>query len=189
MKSRLVVTNELGGQWGIRTMTRKRLLLMFSSLLWAGLVFAQATPDKAASGTLMVRGDVSTPLSLTAADLEKMPRQTVSVSDQDGTKVSYVGVLLREVLQRAGAPLGKQLRGKALSTYVLAKAHDGYQVVFTLAEVDSAFADESILIADKRDGKALFGYQGPMRLICANDKAGARSVRMLEVLEVVQLQK
>ena len=162
---------------------------MLLGILWAGLVFAQATPDKAASGTLTVRGDLPSPLSLTTTDLEKMPRQTVSVSDQDGTKVSYEGVPLREVLQRAGAPMGKQLRGKALSTYIVAKAHDGYQVVFTLAELDSAFANESILIADKRDGKALFGYQGPMRLICANDKAGARSVRMLEVLEVVQLQK
>ena len=46
-----------------------------------------------------------------------------------------------------------------------------------------------ILVADKRDGKPLFGYQGPFRLVCPNDKAGARSVRMLETLEFVRLQK
>ena len=40
------------------------------------------------------------------------------------------------VLVRAGAPVGKNLRGNALATYVVAKAHDGYQVVYSLAELD-----------------------------------------------------
>ncbi len=118
-----------------------------------------------------------------------MPRETVSIPDQDGTKVAYEGVALREILKRAGAPTDKELRGKALASYVLAKAHDGYQVVFTLAELAPEFANEQILVADKRDGKPLFGYQGPFRLVCPNDKAGARSVRMLETIEVVRLQK
>jgi hypothetical protein len=46
-----------------------------------------------------------------------------------------------------------------------------------------------VIVADKRDGKALFEYQGPLRLVIPADKAGARSVRMLEKLEVVQLRK
>ena len=155
-----------------------------------GLVFAQTPqPQTAATGTLAVTGDVATPLTLKAEDLMNMPRETVSVPEQDGTKIEYEGVALREILKRAGAPLGNQLRGKALTTYILAKAHDGYQVVFALGEVDAAFANEQILVADKRDGKPLFGYQGPLRLVCPNDKAGARSVRMLETLEVVRLQK
>jgi len=86
-------------------------------------------------------------------------------------------------------PFGKDLRGKALASYIVAKAHDGYQVVFSLGEIDAAFGNESIVVADKRDGKPLFGYQGPLRLVCANDKAGARSVRMLETLELVRLLK
>jgi hypothetical protein len=118
-----------------------------------------------------------------------MPREKASVPEQDGTEVEYEGVSLREVLKRAGAPLGGQLRGKALASYVLAKAHDGYQVVFTLGEIDAQFGNEQIIVADKRDGKPLFGYQGPFRLVCPHDKAGARSVRMLETLEFVKLQK
>ena len=85
--------------------------------------------------------------------------------------------------------MGKELRGKALASYVIAKAHDGYQVVFSLGELDTAFGNASILVADRRDGNPLFGYQGPFRIVCPNDKAGARSVRMLETLEVVRLQK
>ena len=157
--------------------------------LLAWLASAQTTTPTGGPSEITVRGDLSAPLTLKADDLAGMPRETVSVPDQDGSKVSYEGVPLREILTRAGAPLGKSLRGKALTTYVLAKAHDDYAVLFALAEVDAAFGNESILVADKRDGKPLFGYQGPFRLVCPNDKAGARSVRMLETLELVRLQK
>ena len=156
---------------------------------FAWLAAAGLAQEPAPAPLLTISGDISSPLQLRAEDFAKMPRQTVAVDEQDGTKVQYEGVLLKEVLTRAGAPLGKELRGKALASYVLAKAHDGYQVVFALAEVDASFANETILIADKRDGKALFGYQGPFRLVCPNDKAGARSVRMLESLEIVRLRK
>jgi len=159
----------------------------------AGLSFwlasAQTTTQNAAPRELTIRGDIPATLVLKADDLAGMPRETVSVADQDGTKVNYEGVSLREILKRAGVPLGKDLRGKALASYVLAKAHDGYQVVFSLGEMDDAFGNEAIIVADKRDGKPLFGYQGPFRLVCPNDKAGARSVRMLETLELVRLQK
>jgi DMSO/TMAO reductase YedYZ molybdopterin-dependent catalytic subunit len=150
------------------------------------LAFAQTQTGPA---TLTVSGDISTPLTLKVADLAAMPREKASVPDQDGTEIEYEGVALREVLKRAGAPLGGQLRGKALASYVVAKAHDGYQVVFTLGEIDAQFGNQQIIVADKRDGKPLFGYQGPFRLVCPHDKAGARSVRMLETLEFVKLQK
>jgi len=153
------------------------------------LVFAQAPQPQAGSSTLTVSGDIAAPLMLKAEDLAAMPREKVTIPDQDGTQVEYEGVPLREILKKAGAPLGNQLRGKALATYVLAKAHDGYQVVFTLGELDASFGNAKIIVADKRDGKPLFGYQGPFRLVCPDDKAGARSVRMLETLEIVRLQK
>jgi DMSO/TMAO reductase YedYZ molybdopterin-dependent catalytic subunit len=161
------------------------ILILFAT----GLIFGQAPALPPAATTLAVTGDVPTPLTLSADDLAKLPRETVSVDDQDGTKVQYEGVPLREVMKRAGAPLGNQLRGKALASYVIAKARDGYQVVFGLGELDQAFANEQIIVADKRDGKPLFGYQGPFRLVCPNDHAGARSVRMLETLELVRLLK
>ena len=163
-------------------MDRRILIVLMAG---AGLLWAEPL----ASPVLAVRGDIPAPLELKAEDLAKMPRETVTIPEQDGTRVEYEGVPLHEILKRAGAPQDKELRGKALASYVLAKAHDGYQVVFTLAEVDEAFGNEKIVVADKRDGKPLFGYQGPFRLVCPGDKAGARSVRMLETLEIVRLQK
>jgi len=162
-----------------------RVALILSTALVLPPVFAQAPPAAA----LAVQGDIAAPLSLTADDLAKMPRETVSLPAPDGSKIVYEGVTLLEVLQKAGAPMGKQLRGKALASYVLAKAHDGYQVAFTLGELDPQFGNQSILVADKRDGKPLADKQGPFRLVCPNDKEGARSVRMLEALEIVRLAK
>ena len=170
----------------LRTTLVSRIFLL---CLCATLVYGQASQQQTPPATLTVSGDIPTQLVLKADDLSKMPRETVSIPEQDGTKIEYEGVLLREILKRAGAPIEKELRGKALASYILAKARDGYQVVFTLAEVAPEFANEPILVADKRDGKPLFGYQGPFRLVCPNDKAGARSVRMLETLEIVRLQK
>jgi DMSO/TMAO reductase YedYZ molybdopterin-dependent catalytic subunit len=172
----------------MRYIRRPRAIFLVAGFsLW--LASAQTTVQNAATPELTIRGDIPGPLILKADDLARMPRETASVPDQDGTKVNYEGVPLREILKRAGVPLGKELRGKALASYVLAKARDGYQVVFSLGELDAAFGNESIIVADKRDGKPLFGYQGPLRLVCPNDKAGARSVRMLETLELVRLQK
>jgi len=165
----------------------RAIFLVAGCSFW--LASAQTTAQNTATSELTIRGDIPAALVLKADDLSRMPREAVSVPDQDGTKVNYEGVPLREILKRAGVPLGKELRGKALASYVLAKAHDGYQVVFSLGELDTAFGNEAIIVADKRDGKPLFGYQGPFRLVCPNDKAGARSVRMLETLELVRLQK
>lgn len=160
-----------------------RALLPGLTLFVAGLIFAQNPP------TLSVAGDVPMPLTLKADDLASMPRQKVSLPDARGGTVEYEGVLLRDVLKRAGAPLEGKLRRKALASYILAKAKDGYQVVFTLGEIDEQFGNDPILIADKRNGEPLPANQGPLRLVCPRDKEGARSVRMLETIELVLLQK
>jgi DMSO/TMAO reductase YedYZ molybdopterin-dependent catalytic subunit len=169
----------------IRPIVRTSLAAVLS--LW--MASAQTTAEKTALSELAVRGDVPALLALKAEDLARMPRETVTVPEQDGAKVSYEGVSLQEILKRAGVPLGKELRGKALASYIVVKARDGYQVVFSLGEMDAAFGNESIIVADKRAGKPLLGNQGPLRLVCPGDKAGARSVRMLETIEVVRLQK
>jgi hypothetical protein len=142
-----------------------------------------------APATLAVTGDVPTPLKLTVADLAAMPRSTAKVPNPAGGDYTYEGVSLAEVMKRAGAPNGGSLRGNALASYILAKASDGYQVVFTLGEIDASFGNTPILVADHRDGAPLSGNQGALRLVVPNDHEGARSVRMLETLEFVRLKK
>jgi hypothetical protein len=156
----------------------------FVSGLLAVIFLAAQEPQ----GSIQVTGAVKQSLTLMPDDLAKMPRATVRTKS-NGIETVYEGVWLHEVLKRAGVPQGSELRGKALATYVLAEAQDGYQVVFSLAELDPSFVDNEILLADTANGKPLFGAQGRFRLIASKDKPGARSVRMLTKLEVVQLRK
>lgn len=140
------------------------------------------------AATVQITGAVKQPLTLTADDLAKMPRASVRTMS-NGMETVYEGVWIHEVLKKAGVPLGTELRGKALASYVVAEAQDGYQVVFSLGELDPGFTSNEILLADTANGKPLFGAQGRFRLVASKDKAGARSVRMLTKLEVVQLRK
>jgi DMSO/TMAO reductase YedYZ molybdopterin-dependent catalytic subunit len=167
----------------------RHLRLIFTAIATlffsAALLAAQAVQEL----KIVVAGDVPTPLTLSAADLAAMPHQQADVTEQDGTKTVYDGVPLQEILKKAGIPFGRGMRGKALAGYVLAEAKDGYEVVFSLGELDADLGGTQAIVADKRDGKALFPYQGPARLVLPADKEGARSVRMLEKLEVVELRK
>ena len=160
--------------------TRRCLVV---GLLAAGLLAAEDAP-----ASVQITGAVKQEVTLTADDLAKMQRASVKTTN-NGMETVYEGVWLHEVLKKAGVPQGSELRGKALAGYVLAQAQDGYQVLFSLAELDPSFIDNEILLADTANGKPLFGAQGRFRLVVPKDKPGARSIRMLTRIEVVQLRK
>ena len=173
-------------------MIRRRNVLVSALVVLLPLIARNAIAAQAAapaSSTLKVTGEVRTPLSLSPDELKAMPRKRVEVKDEDGRAVAYEGVLVGEILKRAGAKVGSDMRGNAVATYVVASASDGYQVVFSLAEVDPVFTGSEVIVADTIDGKPLFAYQGPFRIVAPRDTRPARSIRMLERLEVVQLKK
>jgi DMSO/TMAO reductase YedYZ molybdopterin-dependent catalytic subunit len=146
--------------------------------------FAQTAP---ATAELRISGAVSTPLVLTLADLKKMPRKKLTVVNPHDKKTeAYEGVLLEEVLRKAGVPQGENLRGPSMASYVLAEAADGYRVVFSLAELDSGIVDSEVIVADTMDGAPLGEKQGPFRLVAPHEKRPARWVRMLKSITVVR---
>ena len=147
-----------------------------------------AAQDASHDATLKIGGAVSTPLVLTVQDLKKMPRKTLSVvnSHENKTEV-YEGVLVEDLLKRAGAPQGENLHGPALATYVVMEAEDGYRVVFSIAELDSGIVDSGVLVADTVDGAALPAKQGPFRVVAPHEKRPARWVRMLKSITVVRV--
>jgi DMSO/TMAO reductase YedYZ molybdopterin-dependent catalytic subunit len=135
---------------------------------------------------LKVEGAVSTPLTLTLAALSSMPRTKLKVTNpHTGKTETYEGVLLEELLRRAGAPPGQQLRGQRMTTYVEAEGTDGYRVVFAMAELDSDFMSSEVLVADTLDGSPIDPKRGQLRLIAPHDKRPARWVRMLKSITVV----
>ncbi|RYY55901.1 MAG: molybdopterin-binding protein [Chitinophagaceae bacterium] len=153
-------------------------LLLVLALPFAGLS-QTATPE----AILKVSGEVKTPLSLTKDDLAKMKRTGAILKDRDGKEVPYTGVALQDVLEMAGVTLGRELRGENLVKYVLVKCADGYEVLFSLAEIDKGFTDRVIILADESMGKPLPVAKGPFRIIVPGEKVPARS--SFQVVEIV----
>jgi DMSO/TMAO reductase YedYZ molybdopterin-dependent catalytic subunit len=146
-----------------------------------------AAPDTvAAQAVLKVEGAVPTPLSLTADDLAKMPRATAPLT-ADGTTTTYEGVLLYDILVKAGWQFGHGMTGKPMASYLIATGKDGYEVVFALPEIDPQFSGAKVIIADKADGAALPAREQPFRIVAPEDKMHARSIYSLVKLEVVRL--
>jgi len=115
-----------------------------------------------------------------------MPRKKLTVTNPHNKKTeAYEGVLLEELLHKAGVPHGEQLRGSAMATYVIAEAEDGYQVAFSLAELDSGILDSEIIVADTMDGSPLPPKEGPFRIVAPHEKRPARWVRMLKSIIVI----
>jgi hypothetical protein len=135
--------------------------------------------------TLHISGVGPQKADFSAKDLAQMPRLSVDVTEPHRGEVEhYEGVRLSDLLAKVGAPLGDQLRGKAMATYVLAQASDGYAVVYSLAELDPAMTDNRIIVADRMNGKALDAKEGPFKIVVPGDKRPARWIRMLNSLRV-----
>lgn len=167
-------------------MVNRTLSIIFLLVaLSAPAVFGQTRQSTAPSPpVLTVSGEVTRPLKLSAADLAKLPRQTVSAKNHDGKAVTFEGVALVEVLRLAGVEFGEKLRGKSLALFLVVDAADGYRAVFALPELDPAFTDGVILLADGREGKALSEAEGAWRIVVPGEKRQARWVRQVVALTI-----
>lgn len=159
--------------------SRTQILLI--SLLALALLLIPAR----AQTSLRISGPGITATEISAADLSAMPRLAVDVQNPHNSQAEhYEGVRLSDLLAKAGAPLGDKLRGRAMATYVRAVASDGYSVVYSLAELDPAFHDNQIIVADRMNGKPMDSKEGPFKVVVPGDKRPARWIRMLLELKV-----
>jgi len=164
------------------------------SLLLIAFLYSQVSARQQAAKTgpseFTVGGAVTTPLTITAADLKTMDRATIHVTNPHSHKEEvYEGVPLASLLKEAGVPQREQIRGPWMAAYVLAEAADGYRVVFSFAELDSGFLDSDVLVADTMNGAPLGPNEGPFKLVAPHEKRPARWVRMLKSITVVQVPK
>jgi len=88
-------------------------------------------------------------------------------------------------LTRLGVPATQH--GKDLRLYLVAEGSDGYQAVYSVAEVNSELHDAAVIVADSVDGKPL-ADSGPLQLVAAGDKRPARWVRNLVAVRVLTAQ-
>jgi DMSO/TMAO reductase YedYZ molybdopterin-dependent catalytic subunit len=133
---------------------------------------------------LLIDGEVEKALKLGMPELQKLKQTEVTAKDHSGKPRLYNGVALFDILKEAGVTLGSQLRGKNLLKYVTVKSADGYEVIFSLPEIDPEFTDQSILVAYSEDGKPLPEGDGPFRIVVPNDKKHARWVREITTITV-----
>ncbi|MBC7911231.1 MAG: molybdopterin-dependent oxidoreductase [Pyrinomonadaceae bacterium] len=152
------------------------LVALMSATTWGQ---AKSSPPIANDSLLNISGEIERPLKLTAADLAKLPRRTVNAKDHDGKETTFEGVELGEVLKLAGVKFGEEMRGKSLALFLVVEAADNYRAVFALPELDHGFTDRVILLADKRDGKALAAAEGPLRIVVPDEKRQGRWVRQV----------
>jgi len=123
-------------------------------------------------------------VTFSPVDLRALPHVSLTVHNgHTDASETYSGVPLATLLAKVNAPLGKELRGKAMAGYLIATGSDGYSVVLSLAEVDPDFHAGQVIVADSRDGQPL-GKNGPFQLIVSDDKRPARWVHNLVSIDL-----
>ena len=128
------------------------------------------------------------PAELTLAQLKALPHITVTIhNSHTNADETYSGVRVADLLTPLGAPLGKELHGVALATYLVAAGSDGYSAVLSIAEIDPTFHPGEVIVADAMNGKPLDEHSGPLKLVVTEDKRPARSVRNLTAIEMKTL--
>jgi len=99
--------------------------------------------------------------------------------------VSFEGVALKSVLEKAGVGFGDLLKGKRLASCLLVSGADGFQVVIVLPELDPSFTDKQVVLAFLQEGKPLSASDGPFRIMIPDEKRMSRWVKQVTTLKIV----
>jgi hypothetical protein len=119
----------------------------------------------------------------TSATLAPLPHKTISVfNEHEKANQTYSGVPLIELLKKLGVPADPH--GKDFRLYLIAEGSDGYQVVYSVAEVNPDVHDGTVMVADAMDGKPI-GNSGPLQLVATGETRPARWVRNLVAVVVL----
>jgi molybdopterin-dependent oxidoreductase-like protein protein len=127
------------------------------------------------------------PQVLERSDIAKLPHRTVKVKEGGRKSSIYSGVLLKDLLERAGADFKVERQGANLGSIVLVESVDAPSVLFAMAELDSALTHKQILLADSKDGKVLGAPEGPFRIIVPDEKEPARWAKQVWAIHINQL--
>jgi hypothetical protein len=118
----------------------------------------------------------------TAATLAALPHKTLTLYNEHvKANQTYSGVELMDLLKPLGVP--EKPHGKELRLYLLAEGSDGYQVVYSVAEVTPDVHDGTTMVADAMDGKPI-GATGPLQLVTTGEERPARWVHNLVAIRV-----
>ena len=151
------------------------------------------TPDEGQS--IIVAGRIENRrLSVTAADLAKLPKKRVQVIT-DKRITTFEGAALQDVLDLAGVLFGDKLQGARLLAFVVVEGappslqdladdsrEDDYRALFSLPEIDRHFTKEPAILAITQDGKPIAAPEGPYRIIVPQDAHRARWIKAVKMI-------
>jgi uncharacterized protein with beta-barrel porin domain len=155
-------------------------------------VLAVAPMPGWAAGTttdFTVGGIVSTPLTETDQSLQTLPQTTLSVHYlAGGSPVSATesGPTLWSLINAAGVETNASVKNDTLREYVLATGSDGYQVVFSVGEINPSFGGSATnpdLVSILENGAALTS-DGFARTVAPGDSFGGRYDSNLTSIDV-----
>ena len=158
----------------------KRLACVLAALL----PLSVAAADGGRPAPLRLADGFARPLQVYAALLAGLPLSHLEASDHR-KPARWDGVALGELLDRAGAPTGKLLRGAALNLCLRFSAADGYRIVLALAEFEPDFGNAAALLVDTRGGTPLDASEGPYPLILPHERRPGRWIRQLERIDLL----
>ena len=154
------------------------------SIVFALLLSLPVVSKAQNADSFTITGEVTTPLTLKKEDLAGYKPVSHKVKDRDNKEHEFKGVALIEILEKAGVTTGGKLRGENLAKYIVISAADGYEVVYSLPEIDPEFTDQVIILATEKDGQPLPNGEGPFRMIVPSDKKQARWIREVRSIKI-----
>ena len=139
--------------------------------------------------TLVVGNDAGKTITLSLAEFAQLPRTTLQVKAPHSEEmVQYEGVLLYELLQKAGVrfvdrstpkTMERKLPGTLRTSYVLIEAADGYRIVYSVAEIHPDLGGRRVLLADRQNGQPLDAKAAPFQVINAASELHGRWIRQV----------
>jgi hypothetical protein len=157
-------------------------------------LFVGSAPIQPATGggdtsSFVVQGGVTSSATFGLSQLEALTPHTETVTYMLGSTPvtdTYTGALLWDVLSAEGILTDPTIKNDILRKLVTADGSDGYNVEFSLGEIDPAFGDDPVLVAySDTDGQfSGGGGDGFARIVAPGDIAGGRYVSNLASLTV-----
>ena len=127
-------------------------------------------------------------LNFNSEELAALPHKQVAVFNAHSkANETYSGVLLADLLSKAGVPLGESVRGKLFMIGIVAEGMDHYSVLYSLAEVDPSIHTGDVIVADTLDGQKLT-KDGAFKMVSSEERRPARWVRNLTSISVVKVE-
>ena len=176
-------------------MTRKITVTALIAFLLTALLFVGNARISAGGSGLVVAGDLPRSGQITAEDMKQFGATDIEWGAGD-SKHRYQGIALDKILTHFGFDRGPETPDTPIidkragwRNVVVASAPDGYQAVFTCAEVLESMGATRAFLVWSVDGVPLAESEGPFRIIVTTDREKARCIYNVTRLDIVDMRR